>query len=69
MFLAGENVKYIAEKAKNKGNLKNNLFYFSKKEDLQENLKSYLTDGDVVLIKASNGMKFSDVTNYIKSNI
>ena len=69
LFLAGENVKYIEEKAKNKGNLKNNLFYFSKKEDLQETLKSYLTDGDVVLIKASNGMKFSDVTNYIKLNI
>lgn len=61
LYLIGENAKYIAEEAISKGYDKNNVMYYNDKEILIEDLKNNLQTGDVVLIKASNGMKLFEV--------
>ena len=61
LYLIGENAKYIAEEAINLGYKKENVFYCTDRKELTEKLKITLQDGDVVLIKASNGMKLFEV--------
>ena len=63
----GENSKYIIDEAKNKGFKNENIFYFKEKEDLIRFLKKFLKNGDVVLVKASNGMKLFEVVDKIKN--
>ena len=59
----GENSKFICEEAENlKGSL-DNIKHFKNREDLIEFLKQFVKAGDVVLFKASNGMKFFDIAN------
>lgn len=69
LFLTGENAIFIKNKVENKNELKNKVFYFDNKEQLQKSLKKYLESNDAVLIKASNGMHFNTITNFIKKNI
>ena len=66
LFCAGENAKYIYETAINNGLNENNAFYFQNKEDLLQSLKGMLKKGDVVIVKASNGMKFYDIAEDLK---
>ena len=61
VYLIGENSKFIFEELINLGFNKNNLFYFTTKNLLIENLQKNLNEEDVVLIKASNGMKLFEV--------
>ena len=61
VYLIGENSKFIYDELINLGFNKNNLFYFTEKNLLIENLQKNLTEGDTVLIKASNGMKLYEV--------
>lgn len=62
------------------GNLSKNIYdeikksqktaiYFEKKEEFLDNISDYIKEGDTVLIKASNGMKFSDIVEKIKNII
>lgn len=39
--------------------------YFKSKEEASSYVKSIMKDGDIILIKASNGMKMNDITNYL----
>lgn len=57
LFLIGEYAKFIAIEAENQGFKRENIFCFDNKEELLNNLKQNLQEGDTVLIKASNGMK------------
>lgn len=66
LFLTGDNSRFIKNKASMNENLKDKIFYFNNKEELQESLKSYLTFDDTILIKASNGMHFNTITEFIK---
>ena len=66
LFLTGTNAKFIGEEAIKNGYNEKNVFYFENKELLQENLKQNLQKGDIILIKASNGMKLFDIADNLK---
>lgn len=69
LLCSGKNSKYIADKAIDFGMKKENVYYFEKKEEILTALKEICKKGDVVLFKASNGMKFFDIADkYIKCN-
>lgn len=66
LICAGENAKNIANKAKNEGMPKENIYYFKEKENIIEKLKQIMKKDDVILFKASNGMKFFEIVEKIK---
>ena len=45
---------------------KTQVFYFETKDDFFEQAESKLNQNDTVLVKASNGMKFSEIVNVLK---
>lgn len=66
LFAIGENSKYIAEEAESNGMKKENIFYFTDKEELLEKIKNTMEKGDSILFKASNGMKLFDIVEKLK---
>ncbi len=66
LICAGENAKYIANKAKEEGMPEENIYYFKGKENIIEKLKQIMKKDDVILFKASNGMKFFEIVEKIK---
>ncbi len=60
LLCAGENSKYIIEGAK-KINKDINAELFREKEEITKKLSSEIRKGDVILVKASNGMKFFEI--------
>ena len=66
LVTSGENAKYIAESAKRHGMDKNAIYYFNRKEDVIELIEKIKKPGDVILWKASNGMKFFDLVEEFK---
>ena len=69
LFAVGENAKFIVDEAKVKGFDVNNIFYFETKEGLIGRLKEFFEPGDVVLFKASNGMRLFEVVEEYINNI
>ena len=67
LFLIGNYAKFIGEEALKEGYKKENILYSENKEELFNNLKQNLKNGDVVLIKASNGMKLFEVAENLKN--
>ena len=67
LICCGENAKYIVESAEKKGMQKQNIYYFETKEQVEEFIKETWQNGDSILFKASNGMKFFNIVeNLIK---
>ena len=66
LICAGENAKFIVKSAKENGMNENNIFYFSSKEEILEKLKEIINKDDVILFKASNGMKFFEIVSALK---
>ena len=66
LICAGENAKYIASKAKEEGMAEENIYYFKEKESIIKKLKQIMKKDDVILFKASNGMKFFEIVEKIK---
>lgn len=62
----GEDSKYIAIEAKNME--MENVYQFNHKQEILEFLKKNLKSGDIVLFKASNGMKFFELANEIEKD-
>ncbi len=60
LITAGENARNIAKGARESG--VNNIVSFANTDELCDNIKSYIQDGDCVLIKASRGMHFEKIT-------
>ena len=60
LICSGENAKYICEKAKEKMNSQN-IYYLKEKKEIISLLQKIAKLGDVILLKASNGMKFYDL--------
>ncbi len=56
----GENAKNIAKKAKEKMNSKN-IYYLEKKEEIITLLEKIVKPKDIILVKASNGMRFYEL--------
>ena len=59
LICSGENSKYIIEETKKSKNLK--IYFMNNNEQIVEKLTQELRNGDVVLVKASNGMKFFEI--------
>ena len=63
LVCAGENAKLIADEALKNGMKKENIYYFEDKDEILEVLKNIVKTGDIVLFKASNGMKFYELAD------
>ena len=63
LICSGENSKYIIEEAEK--NPKIQTYYFNNNEQIVEKLSQELKNGDVVLVKASNAMKFFEICQNI----
>ena len=63
LICAGENAKIIADEALKNGMKKENIYYFEDKDKILEVLKNETKTGDVVLFKASNGMRFYELAD------
>ena len=59
LLCCGENSKYIVEEAKKNG--MKNVYYFKDGAQIVQYLKQNVTKNEVVLFKASNGMKFFEI--------
>ncbi len=66
LMCQGKNAKYIAKKAKESGMPEKNIYYFETKDEMENKLKEMIRSGDVVLLKASNGMRFFDLVERLK---
>lgn len=69
LICSGENAKYIVESAKKQGCDENRIYYFENKEEIVDLLKKIIEPNDVILFKASNGMRFFEIAEKVKSNI
>ena len=67
LYLIGNYSKFIGEEAEKEGYKKENIFYFENKDELFNYLKNNLKSGDVILIKASNGMKLFEIAEKLKN--
>ena len=68
LICAGENAKYIYESAIKSGLAEENAYYLDDKEEIVKYLNLKMQKGDVILFKASNGMKFFNLVEELKNN-
>ena len=66
LFVIGDYAKFIADEAQKEGFNKENIFIFNDKEILLNNLKNNIKEGDIILFKASNGMKLFEIVENLK---
>ncbi len=66
LLCSGENSKYIIEEAKKQNSNQKEIKYFETKEQIIEYLKQNIKEEDIILIKASNGMKFTEISDELK---
>ncbi len=66
VLLVGSSVKYIYDEIKD-SHIESKLF--PNNTDLEEYLLDSLLPNDVVLIKASHGMKLNEIVNYLKEEL
>ncbi len=64
LICSGENSKYIIEKAKERMNIEN-IYYLKEKEEIISLLEKIVKKEDVILFKASNGMKFYELAERV----
>lgn len=69
LITVGNEAKYIATKAISLGFDKSNVFICEKNEEAIEILKKIVVSGDCLLLKASNGLKFSQILDSITNFI
>ena len=63
LIVSGDNSKYIAEQAIRDGMNKENVYYFQNSNKIFEFIKKIWKNGDCILFKASNGMKFFEIAD------
>lgn len=66
LICSGENAKYIAQSAKEQGMKEELVYYFESKEEIMDFIEKIKKPEDVILFKASNGMKFFDLVQKIQ---
>lgn len=66
LICSGENAKEIGEQAKKLGMLAQNIYDFEEKEEIIHKLKEITKAGDVILCKASNGMRFFELAEKLQ---
>lgn len=68
LICSGENAKYIEKQAKKAGMSENYIYYCKDKKEIMQQLKSIVKSGDVILFKASNGMRFFELAEEMKNS-
>ena len=63
LIAIGNDARLIKEEAE-KRNI--DSYYFKDKEDFYKKIDNLLDEGDTILVKASNGMKFNDITEKLQ---
>ena len=61
LITVGEQSRYIAKEAKEKGIDEKNIYSFNNNEEAIKELNKVMEKNDAILIKASNGMKFQEI--------
>lgn len=61
LITVGTNARYIAKKAEELNMIKDNIFSFNTIEKATNKIKEIQEEGDVILLKASNSMRFNDI--------
>lgn len=65
LVCCGNYSKYIIETAKEYGFKEDSIYYFKTKEEIEECIRKIWRDGDTILFKASNAMKFFEIVETI----
>lgn len=63
LICCGQNARYICEKALESGMKRDKIFYESNIKNVVKRIKEQMEKNDVILLKASNGMKFSEIAS------
>lgn len=66
IITTGQAAKYIGIEAMEKGFDLSKVYHFENKNELINSLEKILQDGDIILLKASRGMKFEDIVEVLK---
>ena len=62
----GENAKHIILQAEKYGMKKDQIYYIENRDEILKTIKQISKEGDVILFKASNGMKFFELASKIE---
>ena len=65
LITIGQDSKFICKEAKALGFDKNNIHHFNTKEEAIEEIDKLVKEDDVVLVKASRGMKLEKIVEYL----
>lgn len=66
LICCGENAQYIVKGAKEAGMLEENIYYLKNIKEIENKITECAKAGDVILLKASNGMRFFDIVENLK---
>ena len=66
LICSGKGAKDIVDEAEKLGMNKNNIYYFENRDEIMDFLKNNIKNNDVILFKASNGMRFFELADKIK---
>ncbi len=66
LITVGEAAKFIAKGAHDAGMSKENIHIFNNNEEVKKELYNILEDEDVLLLKASRGMKLEEIADYME---
>lgn len=66
LICTGENSKQIVQTAEKEGMNKQNIYHLEDKQQILDLLKNIITKNDIILLKASNGMKFYEIAEKLK---
>ena len=69
LLTVGKASQYICDEAKKLGFIKKNIYNFDNNLDIINYLKEIIKENDAILIKASNGMKFTEIYNALKETL
>ena len=67
LIAVGSFAKYIVEEAERKGMSTKNIYLCATNEEAAKILQTQMNEGDVILLKAANAMKFSEILEKIRS--
>lgn len=69
LMCLGKEAKNIVQGAKNGKMNKKNIYYFEDRKELLKTIKKEIKPKDVILFKASNGMKFFEIVEEFKKEV
>ena len=67
LYLIGENSKYIKEEAEKFGFSSRRIFEFNTRDEILEKIQKDKKNGDIILLKASNGMKLFEIAENLRA--